>query len=88
MAPDCDQKLAGVFSGLPEHTLTSFTAYSRIDFGAESSLALNCHGKSLVNLELQLTNDAIPHIGYLKGCTALESLKLTDIYKTIDLEKT
>jgi hypothetical protein len=88
MASDCDQKLAAIFSGLPGQTLTSFIAYSRVDFGAESSLALNCHGKSLNHLELQLTNDAIPHMGFLKGCTALESLKLTDIYKTIDLEKT
>ncbi|KIV99758.1 uncharacterized protein PV09_08564 [Verruconis gallopava] len=60
----------------------------RIDLGAESLLALNCHGKSLSNLELQLNNDAIPYMGYLKGCTSLESLKLTDIDKTIDLEKT
>jgi hypothetical protein len=87
MAPDCDSKLANVFSGLPENTLTSFTAYSRTDFGAESSLALNCHRQSLTNLELQLTDDAIPHIGLLKGCTALHSLKLTDIFKNIDLEK-
>jgi hypothetical protein len=87
MATDCDPKLAAVLSGIPEQSLKSFTIYSRIDFGAESCLALNCHGKSLTNLELQLTNEAIPHIGFMKGCTALESLKLTDIYKTIDLEK-
>lgn len=88
MAPDCDHKLATIFGALPEQTLTAFTVYSRIDWGAESSLALNTHGKSLKHLELQLTNDALPHIGFLKGCTALESLKLTDIYRTMDLEKT
>src|SRR5689334_7625959 len=88
MTSDCDPKLAALLSGLPGQSLKSFTTFSRVDFGAESSLALNCHAKSLTNLELQLTNDAIPHMGFLKGCTALETLKLTDIYKTVDLEKT
>ena len=88
MAADCDQKLAALLSGLPEQSLKSFTTFSRVDLGAESSLALNCHSKSLTNLELQLTNDAIPHMGLMKGCTAVESLKLTDPYKTVDLDKT
>ena len=88
MASDCDQKLAALLSGLPEQTLKSFTTFSRVDLGAESALALNCHSHSLANLELQLTNEAIPHMGFMKGCNAVESLKLTDIYKTIDLEKT
>lgn len=86
-SPDCDQKLAALFSGLPEQSLTSFITYNRIDFGIQSSLAINNHGKSLKHLELQLTDDAIPHIGLLRGCTAIESLKLTDLLSTIILER-
>jgi hypothetical protein len=37
-------------------------------------------------LELQLENDVIPQLGILKECTALESIKLTDDGKIIDLK--
>jgi hypothetical protein len=83
-----DQTLAVFFSGLPEHTLTSFTIYSRTGFGPESCLALNSHGRSLKTLDLQLDENVLPHFGYLKGCTALEVLRLTDISTGIDLEST
>jgi hypothetical protein len=71
---------------LPDNTLKSFTTFSRTQFGSETCLALNKHGASLKVLELQLENEVIPQLGILRECTALESIKLTDAGKIIDLK--
>jgi hypothetical protein len=85
---ECDEKLGKFFSGLPDQSLRSFTTFSLSGFGAISCLALNNHGKSLKNLDLQLGSDVLPKLDLLKGCTALETLSLRDTTKTIDLEST
>lgn len=85
--PDSDPRLAKFFSGLPDQTLRSFTTYSRTGFGPMSCLALSNHSNSLRTLELQVDSDVTPHLDYLKGCEALEILKLSDISRT-DLEST
>lgn len=86
--PECDKQLGAIFSGLPEHTLRSFDAFSRINFGAESALALSTHGRSLLHLELQVDNNALPYLGLLKECNALEYTKLTISDRDVDLERT
>jgi hypothetical protein len=84
--PDCDEKLASLFSALLNNTLKSFTTFSRTQFGLETCRTLNNHGASLKVLELQLENEVIPQLGVLKACIALESIKLTDDGKIIDLK--
>jgi hypothetical protein len=86
--PECDEKLAKFFSGLPEHSLRSFTTFSLSGFGGTSCLALNHHSQSLKALDLQLGSDVLSKLDLLKGCTALEILNLRDTAKIVDLEST
>lgn len=59
-----------------------------IGVGAETFLALNAHGKSLTDLTLCVSNESLPHLSLLRGCTSLEALRIEDVHGTMDLEKT
>ncbi|GME58462.1 hypothetical protein GTA08_BOTSDO05852 [Neofusicoccum parvum] len=47
--------------------------------GEGTLLSLGSHGQSLKFLKLALKTDALPHLGLLKNCTAIESLELDHI---------
>ncbi|KAK5121378.1 hypothetical protein LTR16_004325, partial [Cryomyces antarcticus] len=83
-----DHELASFINGLKPQTLKSFEIISTNDIGMESCLALNTHGESLRELMMFLNNDALPALGLLRGCTAIEVLQLVDMHGTTDLEKT
>lgn len=85
---DTDHKLSLFFSGLPANRLAGFETISGTGIGAESFLSLNNHGQSLRKLILSLSQEAVPHLGLLKGCTALETLDITDGSGTTNLEST
>lgn len=70
------------------NTLKTLQTISDIKAGAETFLALNHHGKSLDDLRLCVSNDSLPHLALLQGCTALKSLRVDDIHGAIDLEAT
>lgn len=86
MNPECDQKLASLFSALPPNRLRSFHTFSRTQFGPQACFALNNHGASLKVLQLELEQEVVPQLGALKGCTALEILTLSDSSKSTDLK--
>lgn len=85
---DTDHKLSMFISGLPTHHLNGFETISGTNIAAESFLALNSHGHSLRKLILYFGQEAVPHLGLLKGCTALETLDITDGSGTVNLEAT
>jgi hypothetical protein len=65
-----------------------FETIGDIGASAETFLALNAHNESLIDLRLCVSDDALPHLALLKGCTALEGLRLEDTRGTTNLEKT
>jgi len=81
-----DDYLSAFFSGLKEQSLESFVAFSMNGFGPQCCLGISCHSSALTELELFMPPTVIPHIGLLKGLTALETLTLIDERRTIDLE--
>ncbi|EOA82810.1 uncharacterized protein SETTUDRAFT_22779 [Exserohilum turcica Et28A] len=88
MSTDNDQKFAKFLSSMRSNTLQTLQTISDVKAGAETFLALNNHGKSLEDLRLCVSNDSIPHLALLQGCTALKTLRIEDIHGTVDLEAT
>ncbi|KAF2761092.1 hypothetical protein EJ05DRAFT_473653 [Pseudovirgaria hyperparasitica] len=84
---DRDHKLATFFSGMAPQTLRSLQVMHDCGLGVETFLSLNSHGESIRSLILSVGTDALPHLGLLKGCTALEQLKLDGDGRT-DLQAT
>ncbi|OCK96253.1 uncharacterized protein K441DRAFT_657639 [Cenococcum geophilum 1.58] len=85
---DRDHKLSEFVGGIRAQSLKYMETISDAGIGAETFLALNSHSESLKELRLCLRTEALPHLSLLKGCTALETLKLEDSDKRTDLEKT
>lgn len=86
-----DAQLASFLAGLPPQQLKFFEAISHTDIGEGALLSLNSHGESLKYLKMALKSAALPHLGLLKNCTALESLELEHINvgeDPVDLEAT
>lgn len=83
-----DHKLAKFLEAVRPQSLRMLETIRDIGVGAESFLALHAHGESLKDLKLCLSNDSLPHLSLLRGCTSLESLKIEDIHGTTNLEKT
>ncbi|RAR07443.1 hypothetical protein DDE83_006488 [Stemphylium lycopersici] len=88
ISTDRDQKFAGFLSSMRPNTLQTLQTISDVGVSAETFRALNNHGQSLEDLRLCLSNEAIPHLSLLKGCTALKTLRIEDNHNTIDLEAT
>jgi len=61
---------------------------SDVGAAAETFLALNGHGESLTELRICISNDSMPHLSLLAGCTSLEALRIEDEHGTIVLEDT
>ncbi|KAH6715310.1 hypothetical protein BKA61DRAFT_549226 [Leptodontidium sp. MPI-SDFR-AT-0119] len=86
---DTDHDLASFFGGLRANTLRSFAALSAGALGPETLLSLNHHANSLKKLKMDgLRSDAVKNLSYLQGCTALESIELSDSNGAVDLEST
>ena len=85
---DRDHKLSEFIGGIRAQSLKYMETINDAGIGAETFLALNSHSESLKELRLCLRTEALPHLSLLKGCTALETLKLEDSDKRTDLEKT
>lgn len=86
---DTDHNLASFFGGLRANTLRSFAALSAGALGPETLLSLNHHAKTLKKLKMDgLRSDAVKNLSFLQGCTAFESLELSDSDGTVDLEAT
>lgn len=84
-AEDRDHKLSKFISAIRPQSLQFFEAITDIGASAETFLALNTHSKSLKELRLCVSNDSIPHLALLNGCTALESLYIESRHGNIDL---
>lgn len=74
-----DQQLASFLTGLQPQQLRYFENISHAGIGEGTLLSLGSHGQSLKFLKLALKTDALPHLGLLKNCTAIESLELDHI---------
>lgn len=85
---DTDQKLSTFISGLPANHLSGLETISGTGIAAESFLALTSHGQTLSKLILSFGQAAAPHLGILKGCTALKTLEVTDGTGTTNFEFT
>ncbi|CAN9116534.1 unnamed protein product [Alternaria alternata] len=88
VSEDNDHKFAKFLSSMRPNTLQTLQTISDVKAGAETLLALNHHGNSLEDLRLCVSNDSIPHLSLLQGCTALKTLRIEDIHGTVDLEAT
>ena len=87
-ADDRDQKLAKFLSAIRPQSLKVLELIRDIGAGPETFLALNEHSKSLTELKLCTSDDALPHLSLLRGCTAIEVLEIEVDNGTINLEKT
>lgn len=83
-----DRKLSVFLSSIRPQTLRFFETISDVRVGPETCLALNNHCQSLKTIKISLKSEALPHLAFMKGCTAVEVLQLTDTDKTVELEKT
>lgn len=85
---DADQKFADFLNEINPQTLESLEIFSYASIGAESFLALSCHGDSLKELKLGSINaSAMQSLNMLAGCTNLTTLLLTDATnRSVDLK--
>lgn len=49
---------------------------------------MNHHGASLEDLRIYTSNESLPHLSMLQGCTALKQLRIEDTLGVVDLEAT
>jgi hypothetical protein len=85
---DSDHKFSKFIGGLRTNTLKQLHTIRDIRAGAETFLALNAHGESLEDLRLCVSDDSLPHLSLLQGCTALRNLRVEDIHGSVDLDAT
>ncbi|CAO2647817.1 Nn.00g087390.m01.CDS01 [Neocucurbitaria sp. VM-36] len=85
---DNDHKFSKFLSSMRPNSLKTLQTISDIHAGAETFLALNHHGGSLEDLRLCVSNDSLPHLSLLQGCTALRNLRVEDTHGSVDLETT
>lgn len=85
---DRDHKFAQFISTIRPNSLNAIYNINDIGAAAETFLALNAHSTSLKELRLCVSNDSIPRLSLLGGCTALEALRIEDVHGTITLEET
>jgi hypothetical protein len=88
LTTDRDHKLAKFIGSVRPQSLRMIETISDIGAGAETFAALNGHSATLQELKLCVSNESLPHLSLLRGCTALETLKIEDYHGTMDLAKT
>ncbi|KAF2872174.1 hypothetical protein BDV95DRAFT_492405, partial [Massariosphaeria phaeospora] len=87
-AEDRDHKFSKFIGALKPNSLKTLDIIGDINLAAESFLALTTHGESLKDLSFCVSSESLPHISLLRGCTALESLRIEDAHGTTNLEAT
>ncbi|KAJ4349897.1 uncharacterized protein N0V89_008517 [Didymosphaeria variabile] len=85
---DRDHKFAQFLSALRPNTLEKLNTISDIGAAAESFLALSAHSQSLKSLKICVSDDSLPHLSLLAGCTALEEVRIEDVHGRTVLEDT
>jgi len=88
ISEDSDHKFSKFLSAMRPNSLNTLQTISDIRAGPETFLALNHHGKSLEELKFCVSNDSLPHLSLLQGCTALKNLRVEDIHGAVDIEAT
>jgi hypothetical protein len=73
---DRDHKLSSFIGGMRPNSLQSLEIIGDAGLGAETFLALNTHSESLKELKLAFESDVLHHLSLVKGCKALETIKL------------
>jgi len=84
--PDPDKHLGEFISGLPPQTLRDLIQISNCGTSTMTCTALNKHSESLRRLELSFMPAGMQALPLVKGCTALESLRL-EIPSSMDLRQ-
>jgi hypothetical protein len=87
-ANDRDRKLAKFLSAIRPQSLKVLETIRYIGAGPETFLALNAHSKSLTDLHLCTSDNTLPNLSLLRGCTAIEVLEIEDDNGIVNLEKT
>ena len=85
---EADHALATFISGMPEDRLVHFENIGDCGIGAETCLALNTHGKSLIEMKLSLGEEGILALGLLQECTTLHTLSISAERTSVDLKAT
>ncbi|KAF1978338.1 hypothetical protein BU23DRAFT_498272 [Bimuria novae-zelandiae CBS 107.79] len=85
---DRDHKFAKFLSALRPNTLERLNTLNDVGAGAESFLALSAHRQTLKNLWICISDDSLPHLPLLAGCTALEEVRIEDVDGRTVLEDT
>ncbi|KAF1836250.1 hypothetical protein BDW02DRAFT_546665 [Decorospora gaudefroyi] len=88
LSTDSDHKFANFLSSMRPDSLQTLQTISHVKAGAETFRALNHHSKSLEDLRLCVSNESIPQMSLLRGCTALRTLRMEDVHGQVDLEAT
>jgi hypothetical protein len=88
VSEDSDHKFSKFIGTLRPNSLKQLHTISDIRAGAETFLALNQHSESLEDLRLCVSNNSLPQLSLLQGCTAIKYLRIEDIHGAIDLEAT
>jgi hypothetical protein len=89
LGEEVDTNLSQFFMGLRPNTLRSLQVISFHDCGPQTFLSLSNHYSSLKHLSLgNLQGPALSSLSLLKGCTAIETLRLQDLMGRTDLEAT
>nr|POF03874.1 hypothetical protein CFP56_21630 [Quercus suber] len=83
-----DDHLAAFIGGMRANTLVVFENISQVLIKQQTCLALTHHGKSLTTLKLALAEDGILALGFLQGCTNIESLSISSLGAPQDLKAT
>ncbi|KAH7139019.1 hypothetical protein B0J11DRAFT_501202 [Dendryphion nanum] len=88
LSEERDHKLSKFISAIRPQSLQFLEAITEIGASAETFLSLNTHSKSLKDLRLTVSNDSLPHLALLSGCTAVENLYVEDQFGAVNIEMT
>jgi hypothetical protein len=55
---------------------------------AETFLALNAHSETLKEVKLCVNDDSLKHLSLLRGCTAIDALRVEDVQGATNIEET
>jgi len=85
---DRDHKLSNFIASMRPNSLKKLVTISDVGAAAKTYLSLNHHGKSLEDLKICVSNDSLPQLPFLQGCTAVKVLRIEDTHGVLDLEAT
>ncbi|KAF1959537.1 hypothetical protein CC80DRAFT_381868, partial [Byssothecium circinans] len=88
LGSDRDHKFSQFVSALRPNSLKTIDTINDIGAAAETFLALNHHSASLKNMHMCVSDESLPHLSLLAGCTALEALQIKDVDGRTVLEET